>query len=205
MFFTPEMILMITTYMAGVMSPGPDFVMIVRNSASSTRTTGIMTALGLASGIFIHNTYSILGFGLFLKQYPIILQVVKYIGASYLSYIAFQCFKARKSSKNSKTDHSPSAVLTNWQAFRMGFITDVSNPNAAFFIISLFSGIANIPMSHLLVCSFLLAGLTFAWYGFVAVSLTHPPLQEKFIGHKHWINWTAGCFLIFFALRLVLS
>lgn len=204
MFFTPEMILMITAYMLGVMSPGPDFVMIVRNSASSTRTTGLLTALGLATGIFVHNTYSILGFGLFLKQYPIILQVVKYIGASYLGYIAYQCFRVRKPTKSHKEETSGIA-LTHWQAFRMGFITDVSNPNAAFFIISLFAGIANIPMSHLLICSVLLAFLTFVWYGFVAVSLTHPPLQEKFIGYKHWINWVAGCFLIFFALRLILN
>ena len=205
MFFTPEMMLiigMIGNYMLGVMIPGPDFVMIVRNSASNTRITGLATALGLASGSFIHNTYSILGFGLFLKQYPIILQIVKYVGASYLVYIAIQCFRARKSSDSHAKKEEEHTTITKWQAFRMGFITDISNPNAALFIISLFSGISNVPMSHLLLCSFLLVFLTFAWYGFVALALTHPPFQEKFLGHKHYINWVAGCCLILFALRL---
>lgn len=205
MFFTPETMLiigMIGNYMLGVMIPGPDFVMIVRNSASNTRITGLVTALGLASGTLIHNTYSILGFGLLLKQYPIILQIVQYIGASYLAYIAIQCFRARKASDSHAKKEAQHNPISKWQAYRMGFITDISNPNAALFIISLFSGISNIPMYNLLLCSFLLVFLTFAWYGFVALALTHPPFQKKFLGYKHYINWVAGCCLILFSLRL---
>lgn len=203
--FTPEVCIMMTAYMLGVMSPGPDFIMIVRNSAGSTRTIGLLTAAGLALGIFIHNTYSILGFGLFLNQYPIILQIVKYIGASYLAYIAYKCFRTRKPTTKHTTIEANTSTLTKWEAFRMGFITEITNPNAAFFIITLFSGVKGITILHFMICSALVASLTFCWYGFVAVALTHPPLQEKFIDYKHWINWAAGCFLIFFALQLVLN
>jgi threonine/homoserine/homoserine lactone efflux protein len=204
MFFTPEMTAMIIVYMAGVMSPGADYVLILRNSAGSTRTIGFITALGLGAGILIHNTYSILGFGMFLNQYPIILKVIKYIGACYLTYIAVQCFRVRPSSHTEKAKQK-ARTLTKTQAFRMGFLTEITNANAAFFIITLFSGVSTIPMTNLLICGVLLAALTVAWYGFVARVLTHPPFQAQFNHHKHWINWASGACLILFALRLALS
>ena len=204
MSFTSEMLVIGIPYMFGVMSPGADYVLIVRNSTISTRTTGLFTAIGLGFGIFIHNTYSILGFGLFINQYPIILKVIKYVGAAYLTYIAIQCFKARKQTveKHAKEKHH---LITKQQAFRMGFIAEVTNASAAFFIITLFSDATKMPMTSLLLLGVFLAFLTAAWYGFVAFVLTYPRVQAKFDHYKHWINWAAGCCLVFFALRLVLK
>ena len=204
MLFTPEMMIMMTTYMLGVMSPGADYVLIIRNSAGNTRTIGFVTALGLGAGILIHNTYSILGFGLFLNQYPLVLKIIKYIGACYLAYIAFQCFRVRPSVGTEKVKASAHGIHTR-KAFRMGFLTEITNANAALFIITLFADVADSPMSSLIICSVLLATLTVAWYGFVAFVLTYKSFQSQFNHYKHWINWTSGACLTFFALRLVLN
>lgn len=44
------------------LSPGPDFVVIMKNSLGIDRKYGIITALGIASALIVHVTYTILGF-----------------------------------------------------------------------------------------------------------------------------------------------
>jgi threonine/homoserine/homoserine lactone efflux protein len=204
MFFTPEVLLMMTNYILGVMSPGADYVLIIRNSSGNHRIVGFVTALGLGAGIFIHNTYSILGFGLFLNQYPLILKIIKYIGACYLAYIAFQCFRVRPSVGSEKVK-SPTHSISAKKGFRMGFLTQITNANASLFIITLFADVTDVPVPNLMLCSIILAACTVAWYGFVAFVLTYPRFQTKFNHYKHWINWASGACLTFFAIRLVLS
>ena len=45
------------------MSPGPDFVMAVRNSLNYSRKTGIYTGIGIGLGIGIHISYCAAGVG----------------------------------------------------------------------------------------------------------------------------------------------
>ena len=76
-----------------VISPGGDFAMVTRNSYLHGRMAGIYTAIGIALAIWLHVAYSILGVRLLLQTSPILLQMVKTIGALYLLYIAWQTWQ----------------------------------------------------------------------------------------------------------------
>ena len=51
-----------------VLSPGPDFIMVVRNTLIYSRKTGIYSAIGLGLGILVHVTYSLVGIGLLIAK-----------------------------------------------------------------------------------------------------------------------------------------
>ena len=67
MYWT-EFLTVALVHLLAVASPGPDFAIVVRESVSSGRHTGICTAIGVGSGILLHVTYSLLGIGLIVSQ-----------------------------------------------------------------------------------------------------------------------------------------
>jgi threonine/homoserine/homoserine lactone efflux protein len=86
----------------GVMSPGPDFAMISRNSLVYSRRTGIYSAFGLALGILVHVTYSLIGIGLIISKSIIIFSTIKLLGASYLIYIGYKALRTKSHNLKSK-------------------------------------------------------------------------------------------------------
>ena len=59
-----ELLAVITITILAVMSPGPDFAMVSRNSLMRSRRAGVLTAFGIGTGVFVHVAYTILGLGL---------------------------------------------------------------------------------------------------------------------------------------------
>ena len=49
-----EWLAVITITIFAVISPGPDFAMVSRNSLSLSRRAGILTAFGIGAGVLVH-------------------------------------------------------------------------------------------------------------------------------------------------------
>lgn len=125
-YLLPYITLMSITLLAA-MSPGPDMIVVIKNSILSRRL-GVYTALGIASAIFIHVGYCIAGVGVIVSQSIMLFSIVKILGALYIIYIAWQLLRAKKidyqtgsmdmraSSKDASTKggNAPTA----WQAYR---------------------------------------------------------------------------------------
>lgn len=79
-----------------VVSPGPDFAVVLSQSLRYNRKIAIYTSLGIAAGIIVHVTYSLVGIGLIIASNELLFTLLKYIAAAYFIYIAWQCFKAKK-------------------------------------------------------------------------------------------------------------
>ncbi|WP_261397756.1 MULTISPECIES: LysE family translocator [Nitratireductor] len=72
-------VITITTF--AVISPGPDFAMVARNSLSLSRRAGILTAIGIGAGVLVHFGYTLLGIGFLIRETPALLGVLKLAGA----------------------------------------------------------------------------------------------------------------------------
>ena len=66
-------------HLLAVISPGPDFVMITRNSLIYSRRTGVYSALGLGLGILVHVFYSLVGIGFIISKSIILFSIIKFI------------------------------------------------------------------------------------------------------------------------------
>ena len=70
-----------------VISPGSDFVITIKNSISTSKVSGIYTALGISVAILVHTLYTLIGIGFFLSKSETLLLTIRIIGALYLIYL----------------------------------------------------------------------------------------------------------------------
>ena len=83
-------------HLLAVASPGPDFLLILRNSLLYTRGVAIWTAAGIATGVTLHVTYSIFGLGWLQNQFPELLLLLRYCSALYLLYLGWKTLQIKK-------------------------------------------------------------------------------------------------------------
>ncbi len=199
-------VLLIGVFGIGLVSPGPDFVVSIRNTLSFGRMSGIFTALGFACGVCIHVTYVLIGFAAIISQSILLFNVIKYAGAAYLLYIGFQALRS-KGFEDEKLYQKRRTFLSPSQSFISGFLTNLLNPKATMFFLAVFSQF--IGPETLIGVKILYGGtcvvMTFIWFSIVALFLTHPSLKAAFLKASHWIDRICGAALIGLGLKLAFT
>lgn len=110
--------------------------MVVRNSYLYGRTTGLLEATGVAAGVLVHVTYTMLGVGLLIASSTALFTAIKLAGAAYLVYIGVRTFFARN---DLAVDLESKPALTRLGALRTGFLTNALNPKTTLFVVSTFT------------------------------------------------------------------
>jgi RhtB (resistance to homoserine/threonine) family protein len=114
--------------------PGPDFAVVLRNAARSARA-GYLASAGVLTGLCVHITAAALGLSALLAQSAVAFTVVKVVGAGYLVFLGFQALWSSR--KKAVAEAAPEPGKTSRLAFAQGFVTNVSNPKAVLFFVSL--------------------------------------------------------------------
>ncbi|PCI30339.1 hypothetical protein COB55_00015 [Candidatus Wolfebacteria bacterium] len=196
-------------HLLAVMSPGPDFAIVLRSSLSHSRTEGIWTSVGLGLGILVHVAYSIIGIGLIIQQSVALFNIIKWVGAAYLIYIGCKSLRAKRSMKKDIEikigRHAPTVNVL--KAIRSGFLTNILNPKTTLFFLALFSiGISpTTPVSIKIIYGAEMSIVTFLWFSFVALTLTQPAVRIRFMGIKHIVERFTGVVLIALGLKIAVS
>lgn len=200
-----EFILLSIAHIIAVASPGADFAVVVKNTLRSGRSVGMLTAVGIGSGISVHLIYTLLGIALILSQSPTLFNLIKILGALYLLWIAWQAFRSR--AKKAAEHHEKQIDMTPWQAFRQGFLTNVFNPKVTVFFLVLFTNIVSpeTPLWIQALYGVWLVLYTMLWFVLVAWIFSRKIVLAWYEAHGHYIDWTMGLFLTFIALKLVLD
>lgn len=202
-----ELLIVASVHLLAVMSPGPDFAMVMRNSLVYSRRTGILAAAGLALGILLHVSYSLLGIGLIISQSILLFNTIRLLGAAYLIYIGIKSLFAKKQLAKEQEFSQAEKDLSTWQAIRLGFLTNALNPKATLFFLALFTQVISpqtgLPIKMLYGLEMSVA--TFAWFGLVATLLTHRHVNRAFSGIKHHVERVFGAVLIALGLKVALG
>ena len=161
-------------HLVALVSPGPDFVVVCRNSLLYSRTIGIYTAVGFGLGICIHISYAVFGLSWLIANNELIFTVIQYLGAFYLMLIGIQSLRSFQSQIGQETTTSSSRI-SPFRAVRIGFITNALNPKATLFFLGLFSTMLNPTVDELtlVVIAVLLVVTTILWFSLVALLISH--------------------------------
>jgi RhtB (resistance to homoserine/threonine) family protein len=207
MYNTSTLIALIVMQALAVISPGPDFAIVVRNSLLYSRKAGVFTALGIASAVWIHVAYCSLGLGYLIGELPWLLAGIKVLGCSYLIYIGVKGLRATPTPLASEGESSKNEQYSSRAAFQAGFLTNVLNPKAILYFISVFTVVVDreTPFSTLLVYGAFIVAITLLWFLGVAYGLSTPSVREKFSRGAHWVDRVTGGVLICLGLRLALT
>lgn len=202
MFYFPELISVSVIAIFMVASPGADFVMVTRNSIFYGRLAGLYSSLGVSLAVWIHVVYSIAGLAIIISKSIILFSIVKYLGAAYLIYIGWKTFQS-KSDINIE-QQSDSEKLSNYTAFKIGFITNALNPKTTIFFLSIFTQVVNsqTPLWLQIVYGAIISLSHLLWFSSVSVFLSQPVLLNKFQAWKNSIEKVIGCLLMGFGLKV---
>jgi RhtB (resistance to homoserine/threonine) family protein len=203
--YWPEFLTVALVHFLAVASPGPDFAVMLRQALCQTRRNALLTAFGVGTGILVHVSYSLLGIGLLIQQSLVLFNVLKVIGALYLTWIAIQCLRARAGQVQVDTGDAPGQ--SGFAAYRLGFLTNTLNPKATLFFVSLFSVVIN-PGTPVMIQSaygLYMALATGLWFALVAVFFTLPRVRRAFGRFGHWLDRLMGGVLLLLAGQLLLS
>jgi RhtB (resistance to homoserine/threonine) family protein len=193
-------------HLLAVMSPGPDFVLISRNSLVYSRRTGIFSALGLALGIIVHITYSLIGIGFIIAKSIVAFSIIKYLGAGYLIYIGYKSLRA-KPKPAFETESFEQLPMSNLQAVKNGFLTNVLNPKVTLFFLALFTQVIHqtTPASIKILYGLEMSAMTFTWFSAVSLVLSHNKVRAPFRKIQHYVERVMGAALIILGLKVALS
>lgn len=194
-----------------VISPGPDFLLALKNSLTYSRRTGIYTAIGFALGIATHLIYCITGLAFLISKSILLFNILKYIGAGYLMYIGIKSImsKPNEQSVTSKTipARAKKSDMTAFQAIKSGYLTNLLNPKATLFMLSIFTLIIKpeTPAFVLIGASAYMIVFTAVWFSLVAVFFSHQRIQNIYRKFERVISRTFGGLLMLMGIKLALA
>ncbi|MFI6866372.1 LysE family translocator [Nocardia sp. NPDC050406] len=137
MLSTAQVLALAGVMLLGSISPGPDFVIVVRNAAVSGRRAGIATAAGIAVGVLVWSLITAVGIAGLLAASAMAYTVVKLVGAVYLAYLGIRALlAARRGDYEIEADLGPKRHGIA-ASFRQGVLTNLLNPKCAVFFIAL--------------------------------------------------------------------
>jgi len=187
-------------HLLAVMSPGPDTAIIFQQSFAKGRNSGILTALGIGFGIFLHCLLAISGISILLYSSEEARFIIKILGASYLIYVGFQSLLLQDASE----PKIRTTIFTH--PFLIGLITNILNIKAFLFTVSLFSFINLQPDSLMSwIYLFYFPVITAAWFSFVSYALTHEALGDIFDQYNPKIQFASSAFILALGLLIFLQ
>lgn len=114
--------------------PGSDTVYVLTRAMVGGRKKGVISALGISTGILVHTLLAALGLSVILRESALAFNIMKFAGAGYLVFLGIKAVVSKKplfDSDPESLDESPLKV------YRQGVLTNVLNPKAALFFLAL--------------------------------------------------------------------
>jgi threonine/homoserine/homoserine lactone efflux protein len=194
-----------------LLSPGPDFVLVVKSAIKNNGKNAIGVAMGIASANALYITLCLIGVGSILAASIFVMVGLKIVGGIFLIYLAVQALRARKSSYNN-FDIADSANLdviktTFLKEFITGFMSGILNPKNLLFYLSLFTVVLTPDFGFVfkLALGIWMTSIVFLWDLSVIFLLSTPKVRSKFTKAAYYIDKVTGVLLGVIGFAIVKS
>ena len=189
--------------MLGAISPGPTFIYVAKNSIAISRKHGLFTALGTGTGAAIFGLLAVMGLQAILLAVPSAYLALKICGGLYLLYLAYKIIKHAK--EPMEQADGITQVMSYKQAYRLGLITQMSNPKIAIILASIFTALLpkEIPSYFYVVLPMLCFFIDAGWYSLVAVALSAEKPRRVYLKFKKVFDRVAGGVMTLLGLKLI--
>ena len=193
------------------LTPGPDVLYIVSNALRRGARAGVVAALGINAGCFVHIFAAAVGVSALLAASATAFTILKWVGAVYLLFVGIRLLFVHAGALRwgSPSGSPPPYEDRMWEVFRGGFLTNALNPKVAIFFLAFVPQFIAPDTEHKAV-AFVLLGTLFnvnsvainaGWALAAAWMARHGAVQRG----MHWLDRAAGAMFVAFGLRLALT
>ena len=117
-----------------MVSPGPNVLLVSQLAASDRARSAVFAALGVACGATLWATCAVLGVNVVFAAFPGLRLALQVAGGVYLLYVAIRLWRS-----NGAASVARASSVSSWAGFRLGFLTNITNPKVALFFGSVFA------------------------------------------------------------------
>ncbi|CFQ68307.1 threonine efflux protein [Yersinia enterocolitica] len=190
----------------GMISPGPDFFLVIKNAARYRRSAAMMTALGVILGVATHMSYCVAGLAVVITTTPWLFNFLKYAGACYLIWIGIQALLSRGESKFS-IDNATQSPITLKAAFLQGYLCNLLNPKATLFFLAVFTQILQINsgVGEKLWYASIIWVLAVIWWPLLVILIQSAPVRRGLAKVQKVVDKLLGGLLIGLGIKVALS
>ena len=199
-----EILAVATITILAVISPGPDFAMVTRNSYPYGRRTGLLCALGIGLGVQVHVAYTVFGVSLLIAHAHQLLTVIKLLGAAYLIWIGLQTLRNRTALS---VDTSAAPAMSGAASLRMGFLTNALNPKTTLFVVSTYTQVVNVhtPLPMQFGYGLFMSITHWVWFSIVAWCFGSATLRAAMLRRQRLLDKLIGSTLCGLGVALGVS
>ncbi len=197
--FWLQFFIVASAHFLAVLSPGPDFIITMRQSLYQPRQQALLTSIGIASGIAVHVCAALFGVALFLQTYDMLFVCLQLLGLLYLLHLAYRCLKSKPyQTINLKDAAQKKPEQTYFEAWKIGFFTNLANVKAMMFFLALFTVVIQqtTPFSWRLSFGLWMILATGLWFIGLNFIVSHHRIRNKIVGYAHWVDRVTGIVLL---------
>ena len=203
----PQLLLFIAAGWLLNLTPGPDVLYIVNHALRGGVRPGVVAALGIVSGCFVHVVAAAVGVSALLATSATAFTVLKWVGAAYLVFMGVRLLRSRPS----PLAVAPAlSVPSLWRIYQRGFLTNVLNPKVALFFLAFVPQFIPPDAPHK-AWTFLALGLIFNLnslpinLGYAWLAAWAARRLDAVQKAMHWLDRAAGLMFLGFGLRLAMT
>jgi threonine/homoserine/homoserine lactone efflux protein len=197
------------------LTPGPDVLYIVTQALRLGLRAGLLAALGISAGCFVHIFAAALGVSALILASSTAFTLLKWLGAAYLVGVGVRLLFARAVAlpvlkMQQGTPPEPGAGRALSAVFMGAFWTNVLNPKVALFFLAFLPQFIAPTVEHKPL-AFLLLGLLFnfnaVWVnlGWACAAVWLARKAGRLQVRLHWLDRIAGSLFIAFGLKLAFT
>jgi threonine/homoserine/homoserine lactone efflux protein len=191
------------------LTPGPDVLYIVSRGLRSGWHAGVVAALGITAGCFVHVAAATVGLSALVSASATAFTVLKWVGAAYLLYVGASMVLARRGALAPPGLGAAAGTVPArlGEVFAQGFWTNALNPKVALFFLAFLPQFID-PQAPSKTLTFLMLGLIFIVNSIpvnLAYGLGAAWLSARVVAVRRGMGWLergAGALFIYFGIRL---
>jgi len=209
---TPQLLMFMAAGWLLNLTPGPDVLFIVTNGLRGGVRAGLVAALGITAGCFVHIFAAALGVSALLATSATAFTVLKWAGALYLLYVGVQLLRSQVPTIMNSIAIDP--INTRDRSlksiFFKGFWTNVLNPKVALFFLAfvpqfIAPDAPNKPLAFVLLGGLFTLNALPINFGYAALGGWAARRLSLVQRGMHWLERAAGVMFIGFGLKLALT
>ncbi|WP_119965482.1 LysE family translocator [Simplicispira lacusdiani] len=190
------------------LTPGPDNIFVLLQSAQRGWRAGLAVVVGLCSGILVHTAAVALGLAAVFAASAVAFTVLKFCGAAYLAYLAWQALRARPEVVSEQAPATPAGSAPSpWRMVGRGMVMNLTNPKVLVFFLAFLPQFADPALGsvapQLMVLGIVFMVATLLMFGAIACfSGVFGTLLQRSARAQTVLNRIAGLVFLGLAVRL---
>jgi threonine/homoserine/homoserine lactone efflux protein len=179
-------------------SPGPDMLLLLKNAVNHPLRAGLLTVCGIVIGLCVHTTLALTGLAVIFHESPAAARVLGIGGGLYLGWLAFQLlrsvFQKQPAEVVAARASGAETPLPDRSAFLQGLITNLLNPKAVLFLLSVLT--VNIgrdsSVPRKLAFAGIILGQALVFWSLFVWLLKRPAVRSLYLSGERPLNFLFG-------------